>query len=719
MRRFIVIAVFLSLATALPRAAHAAPPTVDRIVRFHPDATAAERDAWLRDMRAEVLHAFSNGDALAVRLPAATAPGAAAMAADPRVAYVEGDAVGVPDLVPDDPLYGSQAQFHDPQFQDLDIQAESAWDLRHDASTVTVAVIDDGFLLTHPDLAGRFVPGFDCGNNDSDPSPDPDGTYYAHGTGVTGLLAAAGNNGLGVTGVCWDVRVMPLKHHNDYTSDYCNLSATLAAVDRAVAAHVDIIVCSFHYMGYEVDVSPESQFYRAFKAASDAGIIVVAAAGNDGKDIDDPANARYPANFAFANVVTVAMTGNWGVVTQGSARGDQTVDISAPGVSLLSTWVDGDRNATYETISGTSASVPVVAGAIALLKAAHPELDYPAGVLARLYERAETPPGNEAYVIGGRRVNLYRALADVDAVAPAAPADLAVAGATDASVTVQWTETGDDGLSGQVDHFLVRCVDANSQVATVPAPPAPGGPGTVHDLTITGLPYQSWATVAVSAVDEYRNRATATITCELPYAVLTVDPAAVFMLARKGAERDTTVVIHNTGTAGILLAPSLRSGGPWLTFPTAPVFVAAGDSVTFGFHASAVGLSPGYYPAQVLFDCLKAFVVDVALGVLAPPAAAPGDDGAPAWAAWPNPFNPRTTIHYTLPRGGDAALVIHDVRGARVRTLALGARPAGRGSATWDGCDDGGLAVPSGSYFCRLNVDGDGQGTALRLQVVR
>lgn len=812
----------LATAAAFPRTALAvlaAEPTVDRIVRFYPGVTAAERDDWLRSVGGELLHAFSNGEAVAVRLPAATAPDPAAMGKDRRIAYVESDAVGVPDLVPNDPLYASQAQFHDPSHQDLDLQAEAAWDLRHDASAVTVAVIDDGFLLTHPDLAGRFVPGYDCGNNDSDPSPDPDGTYFAHGTGVTGLLAAAGNNGVGVTGMCWDVRVMPLKHHNDFTNDYCNLSATLAAVDRAVAAHVDIIVCSFHYLGYEVDVSPSSQFYRAFKAASDAGIIVVAAAGNDGKDIDNPANARYPANFAFPNVVTVAMTANWGLVAQSSARGDATVDISAPGIALLTTWIDGARQPTYQAISGTSASVPVVAGVIALVKAAHPELDYPAGVLARLYERAEAPPGNEAFVIGGRRVNPYRALAEVDAVAPDAPSGMTLLAATDSSVTVGWGETGDDGMAGTLDHFLVRCRDDNGLEATVPAPPAPTGPGAQRSLTISGLPYQSWANVSISAVDEYRNRATTTLRCELPYAVLAAAPASAFILARTGAERDSTIVIRNTGTAATFIAPVRDAGGDWLSFPATQLFVAAGDSITFDFHCSAAGLCGGYYPGRVLFNCPKAFTVDIAMGVLdapagavtpaavdlghvagdaiverqltvtntgcaplhwsaaldgsaphviAPaggtlaagasttvtvgvhangprplaaviatddpfdgtftipvtwqpgaPAATPLGGGAPVWSAQPNPFNPRTTISYTLPRAGDAGLAIFDVRGALVRTLPLGRLEPGDGAADWDGRDDGGRAVPSGAYFCRLLLDGAAVRPALRLLVVR
>lgn len=818
MRRSAIL-VLLSLAAAITSGAQAAPPTVDRIVRFDKGVTPTERADWLRGLQAQVLHEFSTGDAVAVRLPAATAPDLTTMGKDSRIAHVEGDATGIPDLVPNDPLYASQAHFRDPELLDLDIQAETAWNLRHNASTVTVAVIDDGFLLTHPDLVGRFVPGYDCGNNDPDPSPDSDGAYYAHGTGVTGLLAATGDNGVGVSGVCWDVRIMPLKHHNDYSSGYSSSVATTAAVDRAVAAGVDIIVCSFHYLPAGLDVTPSGQFYRTFRAASDAGIIIVASAGNDGRDLDDPANARYPASFDFANLVTVAMTGDRGVVmAAASAYGNETVEMSAPGVALMSTWIDANHQATYATISGTSASTPLVAGGIALLKAAHPELDYPAGVLARLYERSEAPAGNEAFVSGGRRLNLYRTLAGVDPVAPAPVGGLSVVSATGTSVTVGWTESGDDGDAGSLDHFLLKYTVVGESQADVGGLPAPEGPGASQVFTVGGLPFGTQLDVSVIAIDDYRNRATATITVNLPSPVLVAANGGALVMARTGAVRDSTIVIRNIGTAAAELTPYRASGGDWLQFATDPFTIAAGDSVAFPYSCRAATLCTNLYPGGIGFATLKPLVYPVSLlvfdapagqvtptaldlgpvagdatvsatlalanlgcaplhwsaapssgahtitpaaGTLAPgtsltldigvqaggtqpldivvttddpfdgtftvpvawqpgsPTATPGSSDAPLWSARPNPFNPRTTISYTLPQAGDAALLIFDVRGALVRALPLGVSGPGNGVATWDGCDDAGRAVPSGAYFCRLVQGGEDVYRGLRLQVVR
>jgi len=600
MRSFSIIALLATACFVFWTDAPAAVPTVDVIVSFHDGIGKAGREDWVREHGGELMHDFRTGNAVWVRLPAGRAASAATMLADARVAGVEADAVGIPDLVPNDPWYPSQPHFRYTPYPDVDIQAEPAWDIRHDASEVTVAIIDDGFLLNHPDLAGRFVPGYDCGNNDSDPSPDVDGQYFAHGTGVAGLLAAIGNNGIGVAGMCWDVRVMPLKHHSDWSSDYCSLPATLAAVDRAVAAGVDMIVCSFHYLGAGLNVSPTSQFYRSFRAASDAGIIVVASAGNDGKDLDDPANARYPASFAFENVVTVAMLSGSGVVMpQISAYGNETVEISAPGVATYSTWVDASRQPTYVPISGTSASAPIVAGAIALIKAAHPELSYPAGVLAQLYQRAETSPANAEFVIGGRRLNLYRSLADLDPTPPDAVGSLAVTGLTNRSVTLNWIEPGDDGAAGLLDHFVLEYSVAGNQAVPFMDLPATAGAGTVHSATISGLSQGAHLDLSLSAVDEFRNRTSTPLAVDLPMALVFAAQQSAFFMTRTGACRDSTLVFRNTGDWEGVLTPYLYSGEDWLTFSTEPLHVAPGDSVAFGYACDVSGMCAGFYTAQI------------------------------------------------------------------------------------------------------------------------
>lgn len=628
MRSFSIIALLAVVCCVSGTNAPAAEPTVDYIVSFHDGIGKAGREVWVREHGGELMHDFRTGNAVWVRLPAGRATSAATMMADARVAGVEADAVGIPDLVPDDPWYPNQPHFRYTAYPDIDIQAEPAWDIRHDAPEVTVAIIDDGFLLNHPDLAGRFVPGYDCANNDSDPSPDNDGQYFAHGTGVAGLLAAIGNNGIGVAGVCWDVRVMPFKHHNDWWSTYSTLPATLAAVDRAVTAGVDMIVCSFHYLGAGVDVSPTSQFYRSFRAASDAGIIVVASAGNDGKDLDDPANARYPASFDFENVVTVAMVGVNGVVMpQVSAYGNETVEISAPGVATYSTWVDSARQPTYWPVSGTSASAPIVAGAIALVKAAHPELSYPGEVLAHLYQRAETSVANAEFVIDGRRLNLYRSLAEPDLTPPDAVGALAVTSLTNRSVTLRWTEPGDDGATGLLDHFALEYTVEGAPTIAVMDLPSPAGVGTMHSATIDGLAQGSHIDFSVTAVDEFRNRTSAPVAVVLPRPMVVADQQSAFFMARTGACRDSTLVFRNSGDWEGVLTPYLFSGEDWLTFAPDPLHVAPGDSVALGYSCDVSGLCAGFYTAQLGVTGTISAAFTVSLLVLDAPeiAIAPAD----------------------------------------------------------------------------------------------
>lgn len=709
-------------AVALGFSAQAAAPAVDVIVGFHDGVAKSRRDEWVRARGGAVMHEFRTGNAVWLRLPADRAADADSWLSDPRVAHVETDVVGVPDLVPDDPDYPLQPHLRNNIFPDADLQAEPAWDLRHDAPGVKVAVIDDGFLLDHPDLGANFVPGWDCGDNDGDPSPDPGGTYYTHGTAVTGLLGAVGDNGIGVAGVCWDIDIMPLKHHRDGSPYYSGSIATTAAVDRAVAAGVDVIVCAFHYPAAGLDVSPTSQFYRSFKAASDAGIVIVASAGNDAMDLDDPANARYPASFEFANVVTVACVNIDGIVQpRASAHGDQTVEIAAPGFPVQTTWVSESRGSDYRTISGTSAAAGLVGGALALIKAEHVGVPYPDGALSLLYGRAEATPDNAPYVIGGRRLNLYRALAEPDLVPPGTVTDLAVTALTDASVTFGWTESGEDGATGLIDHFAVDYWTGSTPLTPILAVPAPGGPGAVHSVTITGLPPGVTVQVIVTAIDEYRNRTSAPLAVDLPRPRVTTDVTSAFFMLRSGARRDSTVVFHNSGDwEGVLTAQQL-SGGDWLELPGEPLHVPAGASVGLPYACDASGLGAGFYTAQ--FGVFGAQATPITISLLVLDASAVDDGvpgaGAPVWECWPNPLNPRATIRFTLPESGEAELRFFDLRGARVRSIPLGVRSPGLQTAVWDGADDAGRALPSGAYFCRLVQSGRPVYPALKLNLVR
>jgi subtilisin family serine protease len=238
-------------------------------------------------------------------------------------------------------------------------------------------VIDTGADLTHPDLRDnlwrnpREVPGngvdddangfvddvngVDLLNRDGAPTDD-----NGHGTHVAGILAARGANRIGVTGVAQRAKVMVIKALG---ADSVGSALTMAeGVRYAVANGARIINMSVSGPGRS------QAFEEAVQAASDAGAIMTVAAGNSGHDLD--LRPEYPAGFTASHLLAVAATSRTGRLIGISNRGTGTVDVAAPGQSIVSTAMGGD----YEIRSGTSMAAPHVAGTLVLLAAARPDL---------------------------------------------------------------------------------------------------------------------------------------------------------------------------------------------------------------------------------------------------------------------------------------------------------------------------------------------------------
>lgn len=205
---------------------------------------------------------------------------------------------------------------------------------------VKVAVIDTGILRSHPDLRGRVKGGVDLIGGKL-PGGQGNG---GHGTHVAGIIAALDNR-IGVVGVApkaslYDVRAFGLDGEGE-------LATIVKGIDWAIANKVDIINMSF---GIPVD-SPA--LHAAVKRASAAGICLIASAGNSGKELDFP--ARYP------EVIAVGAIDEQGKLAEFSARG-QGLDVTAPGVNILSTW----PKKTYKKLSGTSMAAAHISGLAAL-----------------------------------------------------------------------------------------------------------------------------------------------------------------------------------------------------------------------------------------------------------------------------------------------------------------------------------------------------------------
>ncbi|HEY9899592.1 MAG TPA: S8 family serine peptidase [Pantanalinema sp.] len=247
-------------------------------------------------------------------------------------------------LTPNDPYFNSEWGFGDGV-----TNARALWRRGIDASRVTVAVIDTGIDYNHPDLQGRVAIGYNFKDGNKDVM-DRDG----HGTHVAGLIGAAGNNGIGVAGVAWDVRLLAIKvmDHAGGT-DF----GAAAGIKYAVDAGAKVLNLSFS----SDSTKRNPIFDLAVKYANEHGATVIAAAGNQNGPVSSPANSP--------GVLAISATSKRGVehLASFSNHGGE-VFLAAPGDGIFSTFLAGG----YKSLSGTSMAAPVVAGAAAVLYAAHP-----------------------------------------------------------------------------------------------------------------------------------------------------------------------------------------------------------------------------------------------------------------------------------------------------------------------------------------------------------
>lgn len=296
-----------------------------------------------------------------------------------------------PQLVPNDPYY--VYQWHYPL-----INLPQAWDLETGTSNgVTVAVVDTGVLLSHPDLTGVLISGYDFISdpvraNDGDgidPNPNdpgdaqtPGGSSF-HGTHVAGTIAANTNNNLGVAGISWGASIMPVRvlgvgggtsydimQGVSYAAGLPNDSGTTPA-KRADIINLSLSCSSGCFSQTEQDV---------YTAARDQGVIIIAAAGNE-----NTSQLSYPASYD--GVVSVSAVGpdknrapysNYGSeIDVAAPGGDMSVDINGDGypdgvLSTLANDSSGTPQPTYDFYNGTSMAAAHMTGVVALMKSANP-----------------------------------------------------------------------------------------------------------------------------------------------------------------------------------------------------------------------------------------------------------------------------------------------------------------------------------------------------------
>jgi thermitase len=277
-----------------------------------------------------------------------------------------------PALAAPDPLLADQWALSEPQVTG----AQEAW-TQSQGTGALVAVLDSGVQLNHPDLAANLWtnPGEVPGNGkDDDANGYVDDVYGAnmftdngnvdddegHGTHVAGIVAAGAGNGIGGSGMAPKARIMAVKVLDSNRSG--NSSLLASGIRYAVDMGARILNVSINGDGTSNDLTDALQY------ASEKGATIVASAGNNSRNLD--LTPSYPASSNEPSVLSVTATDEGGGIVGFANRGLHSVDLAAPGDMILSTA----RGSGYENRSGTSMAAPYVAGSLALLSAARPDL---------------------------------------------------------------------------------------------------------------------------------------------------------------------------------------------------------------------------------------------------------------------------------------------------------------------------------------------------------
>lgn len=321
--------------------------------------------------------------------------------------------------MPNDPMFNEQWALNNSGQNggkaNADVRAILAWSKNKGSKEVVVAVLDSGVDYTHTDLAANMwirpdnVPqykdeelgtfndlhGFNAADNQSDPMDD-----NGHGTHCAGIIGAEGNNDEGIAGINWKVEIMPLKFmgRGGFGTTKDAIEAINYAIDRKQnGVNVRVINASWGSTMYSKALED------AIRAAGEAGILFVAAAGNDGTSNDR--SPHYPSNYDLPNVISVAALDRNDNLASFSNFGAKTVHVAAPGKDILSTWL-GD---SYREASGTSMATPYVAGVAALILANEPKLSVEK-LKERVLKSVDKIDSLDGKVESGGRINAAKAL---------------------------------------------------------------------------------------------------------------------------------------------------------------------------------------------------------------------------------------------------------------------------------------------------------------------
>jgi YD repeat-containing protein len=349
------------------------------LVRFREGVTEQKKNALIGEnggRRAKKLKGRSRIEKLEFQQGVDVDALAAELRANPAVELVEPNFLISRDqaTTPGDPRFSEQWALQNTGSTGgqpgADIQAMQAWAKNTGASTTVVAVIDSGIDFTHPDLQNNQwtnnaeqennrdddhngltndLHGWDFVADDNDARDE-----QGHGTAVAGIIAAQGNNSIGITGVMWRASLMSLRVLDN--TGMGEIADAVEAIDYAAGHGAQVINCSW-------GTDEESLALKdAIERAGTSGAVLISSAGNGGRNIES--EPYYPSSFGLSNQIVVAATDNFDHLPSWSNYGATHVTVAAPGTDILTTRIGGD----YTIVTGTSASTPMVTGVVGLIK---------------------------------------------------------------------------------------------------------------------------------------------------------------------------------------------------------------------------------------------------------------------------------------------------------------------------------------------------------------
>lgn len=343
---------------------------------------------------------------------------------NPAIKHVEPNYLVKALTTPNDPRFDELWGLHNTGQSngviDADIDAVEAWDVSTGSRNVVVGVIDTGVDYSHPDLVDNIwvnpneVPnnGIDDDNNGYiddmhginaiDNTGDPMDTG-GHGTHVSGTIGASGNNGVGVVGINHEVSIVGCKFLGEEGGTTADAIKCINYFIELKQSGVDIRMSNNSWGGGGFSQG----LYDAITASEDAGMLFIAAAGNDGYDND--ATTSYPSGYSHDSIIAVASTTRNDTMSSFSQWGLTSVDLGAPGSAIVSTT----PNNSYDSYNGTSMATPHVTGAAALVLSVNPELSATA-LKDLLMTSGDNNDALSGRTVSGKRLNVFNAVQDAN-----------------------------------------------------------------------------------------------------------------------------------------------------------------------------------------------------------------------------------------------------------------------------------------------------------------